>query len=64
MEINFPWVTGIITKAYVSLFTVIMHDSFMFTFILLQGAPGKQGAIGSKGERVSWSITSYFIMLK
>lgn len=54
MEINFPGVTGITTKVYVSLFTLIMDNSFMLTFIFLQGTPGKQGAIGSKGERVNW----------
>lgn len=56
MEILFSGVTGIITKAYVKLITLIMDGSFMFTFILLQGTPGKQGAVGSRGERVSCRI--------
>lgn len=33
-----------------------MDSSFMLTLILLQGAPGKPGDIGSKGERVGWRI--------
>lgn len=37
-------------------FTVVMDSSFMLTLILLQGAPGKPGEIGSKGERVGWRI--------
>lgn len=52
----FPQVARIIVNACVLLLTVIIDSSFMLTFILLQGAPGKPGEIGSKGDRVGWRI--------
>lgn len=52
----FPQVARIIVNAYVLLLTVIMDSSFTLTFILLQGAPGKPGEIGSKGDRVGWRV--------
>lgn len=52
----FPQVARIIVNACALLLTVIMDNFSMLTFILLQGAPGKPGEIGSKGDRVGWRV--------
>ena len=42
---------------------ITYYDSFMLTLILLQGAPGKPGETGSKGERVGWRVSVVSLLM-